>query len=376
MEHVPLPVTSFFIMALKASKKNPPKKSAVIPASGGDSIEPSGNTPGVADGLPDALAIEQGMERVRAIFAESRYATLVGFMQKLVPGPPAVLLLEGGTADLRLDVARLWSAWLNCPRSVQSFDNGQVSLLGSDTATCPARPCLECSHCVRMVMHMHRDCFYLDGLAESIKIGTVRDSVRPCLGEPPREARYRLVIFREAQTMTPDAANLMLKSLEEPVSATSFVLTAPQRERLLPTLVSRSMVLTLPWSTAASAPAQPDVFLVYEAALCRFLQNGQGLFQLTAQRGALDAHNAQALINHCRKALVLALGKGIHDQALPPANHATCPAGLWEILGAASLQRQRQMDALLAKAQEYVLAGVNPAATVEWALTKLYFLVR
>ena len=366
-------------MALKASKKSPPQK-GINPASGSATVDPSdiapGNSAGVSDGLPDEQAIEERLDRVRGIFADSRCATLVDFLKKLVPAPPAVLLLEGGTADLRLDMARLWSAWLNCPRSVQSLGDGQVSLLGNSGATGPARPCLECSHCVRMVMHMHRDCFYLDGLAESIKIGTVRDSVRPYLGEPPREARYRLVIFREAQTMTSEAANLMLKSLEEPVSATSFVLTAPQRERLLPTLVSRSMVLTLPWNTAASEHARSDEFLAHEAAICRFLQNGQGLFQLTAPRGALDSNGAQAMINHCRKALVLTLGKGIHNQAPLPASHATCPAGLWELLGAASLQRQRQMDELLAKAQEYVLAGVNPAATVEWVLTKLYFLIR
>ena len=356
-------------MALTAPKKSPKKKQADRSASAAASGEAQ------TDSLPDQQTIESCMERVLALYKEDRYTYLIDFMGKLLANPPAVLLLEGGTASLRLDVARLWSAWLNCPHTVQSLAAQEQAPPSGEGRTI-SRPCLECSHCVRMVMHMHRDCFYLDGLAESIKIGVLRDTVRPYLGEPPREARYRLVIFREAQTMTTDAANLMLKSLEEPVSATSFVLTAPQRERLLPTLVSRSMILTLPWSTSASEDDPREILLAYEATICRFLQNGKGLFQLTAPRGALGALEAQEMVNCCRKALVQALARGVHGQALLPGAHASCPAGLWEIFAAASLTRQRQIDELLAKAQEYILAGVNPAATVEWALTKCYFLIR
>ena len=333
--------------------------------------------------LPDALAIAETTARIQAILDEEKFSYLVNFLSKLLDRPPAVLLLEGGTAELRRDTALLWAAWLNCPVYMQSLAMDQQSSLlngpegtKSQPASPPPRPCLACSHCVRMVMGLHRDCFYLDGLAESIKIGTLRDTVRPYLGEPPREARYRAVIFREAQTMTPDAANLMLKSLEEPVSATSFVLTAPQRERLMPTLVSRSMILTLPWTTAGSANEVSDNLLSCEVTICRFLRNGQGLFQMTGQRGAMDTHSAQAIVNLCRKALALAMGKGVHGQPLGPLTHDSCPAGLWEILGAASLPRQRTIDEVLSKAQEYILAGVNPAATLEWVLTRIYFLVR
>ena len=93
----------------------------------------------------------------------------------------------------------------------------------------------------------HRDFFVLDGREESIKIAQVREQVRPVLGEAPREAQKRIILLAEAQSLGEAAANALLKSMEEPRPHNAFILTTPQRERLLPTLISRSWILTLPW---------------------------------------------------------------------------------------------------------------------------------
>ena len=58
------------------------------------------------------------------------------------------------------------------------------------------------------------------------------------LGRPPLEAMRSLVVVDNANTMAEAAANGLLKTLEEPGSAT-IILIAPSADSLLPTLVSR-----------------------------------------------------------------------------------------------------------------------------------------
>lgn len=205
--------------------------------------------------------------------------------------------------------------------------------------------------------------FFLDGTEGSIKIGTLRDEVRPILGEPPREAPYRGVIFHEAQYMTPDAANIMLKSLEEPVSATSFLLLTPQRERLLPTLVSRSMVLTLPWSTAADGDDAFDD--EWEEALCQFLINGQGLIGKTGQRGSLDIYSGQRAINLCRRKLAQTLN------GRPDSGNKS----LSDFFTRMPASHRRIVDEVLSQAQDMLLANVSPATVIEWAATRFFLLI-
>jgi DNA polymerase-3 subunit delta' len=72
----------------------------------------------------------------------------------------------------------------------------------------------------------------------SIGIADVR-AVIAQLAFPPSEGERRVVILREAERMTDEAQNALLKSLEEPPSHTVFILTTHQPERLRPTVRSR-----------------------------------------------------------------------------------------------------------------------------------------
>jgi len=55
----------------------------------------------------------------------------------------------------------------------------------------------------------------------------------------PYEARLRVAVITDAQTMNPAASNALLKVLEEPPDRTMLILTATQTSDLLPTIVSR-----------------------------------------------------------------------------------------------------------------------------------------
>ena len=74
-------------------------------------------------------------------------------------------------------------------------------------------------------------------------------------GMRPKALPFRAVLIRRADRMNPQAANALLKTLEEPGRATRFVLTAPAARLLLPTVASRCRVLQSPRPSAEQAAA-------------------------------------------------------------------------------------------------------------------------
>jgi DNA polymerase-3 subunit delta' len=60
----------------------------------------------------------------------------------------------------------------------------------------------------------------------------------------PFGGQNRLVIFYNMEKATKEAQNALLKVLEEPPKNTQIVLTVPNREMLLPTIVSRCQIIT------------------------------------------------------------------------------------------------------------------------------------
>ena len=200
-----------------------------------------------------ALALDARQERVRAA------------LNKLASDPPQVLILEGGSMAERFSVALWHAARLNCPEG--------------------RPPCLHCPACLQIGANLFHDLYVLDGREGSIKIETVRE-LRTILGEAPRGDGKRVVILAEAQSLGVEAANALLKSLEEPRPGVCFLLLAPQRERLLPTLVSRGWVVTLAWPEAGT-PSTPELFQ-WEEALAEFMASGQGWLDKTSGKGAVD----------------------------------------------------------------------------------------
>ena len=194
--------------------------------------------------------------------------------------PPQVLHIEGRDTPSRVAMALWWAAALTC-------------------ASPDAGPCLACSSCIRIAAGMHPDVLVFDGRDASIKIADVR-TLHPLLGEKPHFARKRVVLFWEAQSLGIEAANSLLKILEEPSPDTTFVFTVPQRERLLPTLVSRGWVISLPWqATAASAEERSAA-----DSLEGFLADGKNWFGQSRQRSDMDPLAAQKIIGVVQKALI------------------------------------------------------------------------
>jgi DNA polymerase-3 subunit delta' len=77
---------------------------------------------------------------------------------------------------------------------------------------------------------------------------------------PPVYGTRRIFIVPQAETMSPPAANALLKTLEEPPPAAMIILVAPSEGQLLPTIVSRCHVVAFrPVSTDEMAAALADL---------------------------------------------------------------------------------------------------------------------
>jgi hypothetical protein len=80
---------------------------------------------------------------------------------------------------------------------------------------------------------------------ESVSIGVeqVRRMVLSRVGFAPHEARSLVFIIRDADELSQQAANALLKTLEEPAARTHFVLLTSRPHRLLDTIRSRTLAV-------------------------------------------------------------------------------------------------------------------------------------
>jgi DNA polymerase-3 subunit delta' len=113
-----------------------------------------------------------------------------------------------------------------------SFSENNVSFFNKIT------PCGQCISCNKILSENHPDIIFIEPSGASIKIDQIRELCRT-LTMKPFEARRRIVIISNAQAMSTEAGNALLKNLEEPPENTVFILTALQVSDLLPTIVSR-----------------------------------------------------------------------------------------------------------------------------------------
>ncbi|WP_342767269.1 DNA polymerase III subunit delta' [Bacillus taeanensis] len=104
-------------------------------------------------------------------------------------------------------------------------------------------PCNSCSDCRRIDSHNHPDVHIISPDGQSIKIDQIRQLQKEFsyLG---MESNRKVYILEHADRMTTQAANSLLKFLEEPSRQTLAVLLTEQIHRILPTIYSRCQVLS------------------------------------------------------------------------------------------------------------------------------------
>ena len=106
-------------------------------------------------------------------------------------------------------------------------------------------PCGKCPSCVKALAGSHSDLFYFSpDKKASMGVETVRD-IKKSLFFMPNDGDRKVYIIDDAQKMTVQAQNALLKFIEEPPASVLFFIVADKKESLLPTVVSRTRIISL-----------------------------------------------------------------------------------------------------------------------------------
>lgn len=188
--------------------------------------------------------------------------------------PPA-LLMEGPAGVGKRRAAVAIAEALNCLKPQGAGSGSSQSESGSDFAR---EACGECPACRRIQRGVHPDVIVIEpGDMGSIKIEQVRDVIARSEFRP-FEGRRRVVIVDDADALVPAAQNALLKTLEEPPSASMFVLVSSIPDALLPTVRSRCSRLRF-------GPLSP-------AEVTEVLRRDHGYSEQDARAVAVDAEGS------------------------------------------------------------------------------------
>ena len=138
----------------------------------------------------------------------------------LFSGPPGI-----GRRTLALRLAQA----LDCPQPLA-----------------PGEPCGSCRTCRQIERMQYPDLAIIQAEKEggTLKVEQIR-AIRQSLVLTPYQGSHRVALFLRFQEANANAANALLKTLEEAPAYAVLVLTADTPEQLLPTIVSRCEVLRL-----------------------------------------------------------------------------------------------------------------------------------
>lgn len=107
-------------------------------------------------------------------------------------------------------------------------------------------PCMECHACKQVLAGSHPDLVYVTHEKPgSIGVDEIREQINDSVMVRPYSSSYKIYIVDEAEKMTSQAQNALLKTLEEPPSYVVILLLADSQESFLPTILSRCVQLKL-----------------------------------------------------------------------------------------------------------------------------------
>lgn len=102
--------------------------------------------------------------------------------------------------------------------------------------------CGRCPSCDKVADRNHPDVTFVRPDGATLRVAQIRELQRQ-ISLRPHEGRYKVFVVTDAAKMRPEAANALLKTLEEPPGDGVLILTTGSVDALLPTIRSRSQEL-------------------------------------------------------------------------------------------------------------------------------------
>ncbi len=130
-------------------------------------------------------------------------------------------LFSGPRGTGKTTTARIFAKALNC---LERKEN-------------EAEPCNKCQSCLEINSGSAIDLIEIDA-ASNRGIDEIRQ-LKENVNFLPVKSKYKIFVIDEAHQLTKDAANALLKTLEEPPSHAIFILATTEPQKMIPTIVSR-----------------------------------------------------------------------------------------------------------------------------------------
>jgi DNA polymerase-3 subunit delta' len=168
-------------------------------------------------------------------------------MWQVIGQTRAVSLLQHGLESGKLAHAYLFVGPAHVGKMTLAINLAQA--LNCEAAE---RPCLECVSCQKIAAGSHADVQIIgltrnEDTAEAKLIGIDQiKEIQHSANLPPFEGKHKVFIIDTAELLSIEAANCLLKTLEEPVAKITFILLTINEKLLPATVVSRCQRLELP----------------------------------------------------------------------------------------------------------------------------------
>ena len=163
-----------------------------------------------------------GQEQVVAVLKSAVKAAEQALDGQRSPQMTHAWLFTGPPGSGRSNAARAFAAALLCERA----------------------GCGQCHSCRTALAGPHADVTLVRTTQLSLKVDEVRELVRKAAMSPTGR-RWQVLVDEDADRLTEQAADALLKSLEEPAERTVWLLCAPTVEDVVPTIRSRTRMLVL-----------------------------------------------------------------------------------------------------------------------------------
>jgi len=105
--------------------------------------------------------------------------------------------------------------------------------------------CNKCKSCIQADSRNHPDILWINSDKNSIGVDDIRTRVNADVMIKPYQSRYKIYIIEDADKMTENAQNALLKTIEEPPEYAIIILLCCNTSTLLPTILSRCVILNL-----------------------------------------------------------------------------------------------------------------------------------
>lgn len=132
----------------------------------------------------------------------------------------------------------------------KSFSFAMVQNILCEVSSGKDFACGQCKSCLLIKGDTHPDIKFIQPSGKSITIGV--DQIRELIhyvSLTPHMGKRKIALIHDAEKMNTNAANSLLKSLEEPPQSSLILLVSSRHNTLLPTIRSRCQVISLPLPT-------------------------------------------------------------------------------------------------------------------------------